>query len=264
MTSIERLKLKLFADGADLRTILALSQNPLIKGFTTNPTLMRKAGVSDYERFAREVIEAIPDRSVSFEVLADDFEDMRRQALAIAAWGKNVYVKVPVTNTLGESAAELMHALSHSGVKVNATAIMTIEQVHEVVFALAGGAPSYVSIFAGRVADTGRDPIPTMRAALSLLQPYPSMELIWASPRELLNVFQAEEIGCHILTATSDILQKLQLVGRDLPLYSLDTVRMFYHDACSSGFTLDQTMLTGEATLAAAALPRTAAAAWPE
>lgn len=237
---IEDLKVKLFADGADRRSMLALRDNPLIKGFTTNPTLMRKAGVSDYERFAREIVEAIPDRPISFEVFADDFDEMERQAFTIASWAENVYVKVPVTNTRGESAAQLMYQLSQSGVKVNATAVMTLKQVQEVAFALCDGAPSYVSVFAGRIADTGRDPVPVMRAALKEIRPYPQIELIWASPRELLNIFQAEEIGCDILTATNDILQKLQLVGRDLGAYSLDTVRMFYNDALSSGFSLDE------------------------
>jgi transaldolase len=250
VTPLRELKLKLFADGADRRTILELSRNPFIKGFTTNPTLMRKAGVNDYEQFAREMVEAIPDRPISFEVFADEFDEMERQAYTIASWGDNVYVKVPVTNTRGESAAELIHQLSRAGVQVNATALMTLEQVREVTFALASGAPSYISIFAGRIADTGRDPVPIMRAALEIMRPYPQIELIWASPRELLNIFQADEIGCHVLTATNDILQKLHLVGRDLPRYSLDTVRMFYEDACNSGFSLNGPAVLGATTLA--------------
>ncbi|MGH9581475.1 MAG: transaldolase [Bryobacteraceae bacterium] len=252
MTRIEALKVKLFADGADRRTMLELSENPAIKGFTTNPTLMRKAGVRDYEGFAREMIEAIPDRPISFEVFADEFDEMERQAYTIASWGDNVYVKVPVTNTRGKSASHLIHRLSQSGVKVNATAIMTLEQIRETVFALAAGAPSYVSVFAGRIADTGRDPVPILRAALDLMRPYPHMELIWASPREVLNIFQAEEIGCHILTATNDILQRLNLVGRDLSQYSLNTVQMFYDDARNSGFHFDVPAFMGAETLAAA------------
>jgi transaldolase len=249
----ENLKVKLFADGADRRTILELSENPLIEGFTTNPTLMRKAGITDYESFARDILERITDRPFSFEVFADEFEEMERQALKIASWGDNVYVKVPVTNTRGESAAALVGRLSHAGVKVNATAIMTTEQVEEITSALAGGAPSYVSVFAGRIADTGRDPIPFMEAALDILRPHEQIELIWASPRELLNVFQADAIGCHILTATSDILKKLELVGRDLSLYSLDTVRMFFEDALRSGFALEEREVVGAKELATSA-----------
>ena len=232
------LKVKLFADGAEKKSMLDLYANPAIQGFTTNPTLMRKAGITDYEGFARDILSVITDRPISFEVFADDFENMERQARIIRTWGKNVYVKIPVTNTKRESAAPLIHKLSHDGIQVNVTAILTIDQVCEVVRALAGGAASNVSVFAGRIADTGRDPMPIMSQAVQMLNIHPQMELIWASPRELLNVFQADEIGCHIITATPDILKKLSLVGKDLAEYSLDTVKMFAEDAAKSGFTL--------------------------
>lgn len=238
MKAVNDLKVKLFADGAEKSSMLELYRNPLIKGFTTNPTLMRKAGISDYEAFARDILEAIPDRPISLEVFADDFPDMARQARKITAWGPNVYVKIPVTNTRRESSAELVRTLTNDGVKLNVTAILALEQVREVVDALAGGAPSNVSVFAGRIADTGMDPVPLMAEAMDMLRPHPQMELIWASPRELLNVFQADDIGCHIITATPDILKKLSLVGKDLSEYSLDTVRMFYDDATKSGFRL--------------------------
>lgn len=238
MKAVSDLRVKLFADGAEKSSMLELYRNPLIKGFTTNPTLMRKAGISDYEAFARDILEAIPDRPISLEVFADDFPEMARQARKITAWGPNVYVKIPVTNTRRESSADLVRTLTRDGVKLNVTAILALEQVREVVDALAGGAPSNVSVFAGRIADTGMDPIPLMATAMEILQPHPQMELIWASPRELLNVFQADDIGCHIITATPDILKKLSLVGKDLNEYSLDTVRMFYDDATKSGFRL--------------------------
>jgi len=230
------LQVKLFADGADKATMLELYANPLIRGFTTNPTLMRKAGITDYEAFARDILAAITDRPISLEVFADDFCEMERQALQIAAWAENVYVKIPVTNTARQPAYELIEKLSHSGVKVNVTAILTLGQVRDVVEALSGGAPSNVSVFAGRIADTGRDPVPLMAAAMEMIRIHPDMELIWASPRELLNIFQADAIGCHIITATSDILKKLSLVGKDLAEYSLDTVKMFYSDARKSGY----------------------------
>ena len=232
------LSVKIFADGADMDGMLEMYRNPLIAGFTTNPTLMRKAGVSDYRVFAREILQEIPDRPISFEVFTDEFTEMERQALEIASWGDNVYVKLPVTNTRGESSCELVHNLSHAGVKVNVTAMMLLEQVKEVGAALAGGAPSCVSVFAGRIADTGRDPVPLMAEAVELLKPYPDAELIWASPRELLNVFQANEIGCHIITVTNDVLSKLSLIGKDLGQYSLDTVKMFHDDAKAAGFSL--------------------------
>ncbi len=240
--NIRDLKIKLFADGADRHTMLELAKNPLISGFTTNPTLMRKAGITDYEAFARDVLEAIPDRPISFEVFADDFDEMERQACQIASWGDQVYVKVPVTNTRGESTAPLISRLSGCGVKVNATALLTLDQVSEMTYALANGAPSYISVFAGRIADTGRDPIPLMQSALDVMRPFPQIELIWASPRELLNIFQADRMGCHVITATNDILKKMELVGRDLTQYSLDTVKMFYDDASKSGFTLHQSI----------------------
>lgn len=238
MTRIADLRVKLFADGADLTEMVALSRRPYIRGFTTNPTLMRKAGVRDYQQFAREVLSAIPHRPVSFEVFSDDFAEMARQAREIAAWGGCVYVKVPVTNTRGEPSYDLVHALSHAGVKVNVTAVLTLEQVGQSVDALRGGAPANVSMFAGRIADTGRDPVPMMADALELLQAAPQAELIWASPRELLNVLQADAIGCHIITVTSDILRKLEWMGRDLGELSLDTVKMFHSDAVRAGFDL--------------------------
>jgi transaldolase len=218
--------------------MLKLYQNPYVAGFTTNPTLMRKAGITDYEAFARDILAAIPDRSISLEVFADDLNEMERQALKIATWGENVYVKIPVTKSQGESTAGLVKRLSLSGVKLNVTALMTLAQVRDVCFSLAGGAPAYVSVFAGRVADTGRDPLTMMKAAVEILALYPQTELIWASPRELLNIIQAHEIGCHIITVTGDILQKLSLIGKNLDEYSLDTVKMFRSDAMASGFTL--------------------------
>jgi transaldolase len=238
MKSAADLRVKLFADGADKSAILELYANPCIRGFTTNPTLMRKAGISDYEGFARDLLAAIRDRPISLEVFADEFDEMGRQALRIATWGDNVYVKIPITNTRGESSRDLICRLSHSGVKVNVTAMLTLAQVRDTVGVLAGGAPSCISVFAGRIADTGRDPVPLMAAAVEMIHPTPEIELIWASPRELLNVFQADSIGCHIITATPDILKKLSLVGKDLDEYSLETVTMFYDDARKSGFTL--------------------------
>ena len=232
------IKVKLFADGADRETMLQLYANPRIQGFTTNPTLMRKAGVSNYESFALDILRVIPDRPISFEVFADDFEEMQRQARKIASWGKNVYVKIPVTNTRRESSCALIRRLTRSGVAVNVTALLTLDQVREVASALAGGAPAYISVFAGRIADTGRDPVPLMAEAVKIVRQYPNTELIWASPRELLNVFQADLVGCHIITATSDILGKLSLVSKDLDEYSLDTVKMFHSDAASSKFVL--------------------------
>jgi len=238
MKSIDDLSVKIFADGADLDGMIALSKNPRIKGFTTNPTLMRKAGVADYRAFAMDVLRAIPDRPISFEVFSDEFAEMERQACEIAGWGANVYVKVPVTNTRREPAFELIRRLSCSGVKLNVTALLTLDQVRDVAAALAGGAPACVSVFAGRIADTGRDPVPLMAAAVDMLRAAPGAELIWASPRELLNIYHADQVGCHIITVTHDILKKLPLVGYDLGDYSLDTVKMFYNDARQAGFTL--------------------------
>jgi transaldolase len=223
--------------------MVALYRQPYIKGFTTNPTLMRKVGVTDYRVFAHDVLTAIPDRPISFEVFADGFAEMERQAHEIATWGQSVYVKIPVTNTKRVPATDLIRRLSHSGVKVNVTAVLTLEQLRAVVTALKGGAPSTVSVFAGRIADTGRDPVPLMAAAVELLRMEPNAELIWASPRELLNIFQADAVGCHIVTVTGDILRKLPLVGKDLQEYSLETVRMFYEDARAAGYSLEMVPL---------------------
>jgi transaldolase len=236
--SVQSLRVKLFADGADLAGILDMAALPYIAGFTTNPTLMRKAGIADYAGFAREVLGHITDRPISFEVFSDDFAEMERQALEIASWGANVYVKIPVTNTLGESAVPLVKRLSAAGVKLNVTALMTNDQVRSVAAALGGKTAAYVSLFAGRIADTGRDPIPMVIEAVKDLKSMPLVELIWASPRELLNVFQADQSGCHIITATNDILKKLSGVGKDLDAFSLETVKMFRDDALAAGFTL--------------------------
>ncbi len=231
-------QVKIYADGADKAAMLEMYADPRVKGFTTNPTLMRKSGISDYGAFAREILRLIPDRPISFEVFADEFAEMREQALEIASWGQNVYVKIPVTNTHGKPSDSLLRSLASSGVKLNVTALMTLDQVRRVGECLSGGPPCNVSIFAGRIADTGRDPMPLMAAAVELLRPYHNVELIWASPRELLNVFQAAAIGCHIITATTDVLKKLSLVGKDLQEYSLETVRMFYDDAQRAGYKL--------------------------
>lgn len=238
MKKIPELKVKIFADGADKEGMLEMYRQSYIKGFTTNPTLMRKAGVSDYEAFARDIIQIIPDRPISFEVFSDDFDEMERQAYKIAGWGENVYVKIPVTNTKGETSVDLVKRLSKGGVKVNATAMMTLSQVRDMVNVLGEGPSAYVSIFAGRIADSGRDPLPIMAAGVELLRPYSNLELIWASPRELLNIFQAEAVGCHIITVTNDLLKKLELVGKDLREYSLDTVKMFYDDGKKAGFAI--------------------------
>jgi transaldolase len=232
------LSVKIFADGADPAGMIELARQPWIKGFTTNPTLMAKAGVRDYHAFAEQVLAAIPDRPISFEVFSDDFCEMETQARSIAAWGDNLWVKIPVTDTRGRSSAALVRRLSQDGIKVNVTAVMTLQQVKEVVEAVRGGARSCVSVFAGRIADTGRDPIPHMTSALELLAAEPRAELVWASPRELLNIFQADAIGCHIITVTSDILNKLSLVGRDLDEFSLETVRMFHADGQRVRFSL--------------------------
>ena len=232
------LTVKLFADGANIATMLAFHAKPYIKGFTTNPTLMRKAGIANYERFAREVLEQIPDLPISFEVFDDEFEGMYAQGRQIAGWARNVYVKVPITNTKGEPSYDVIRRLSQSGVKVNVTALMTLQQVEATVKALGEGVAACVSVFAGRIADTGRDPVPLMRKAIAMLAVNPQLELIWASPRELLNVFQADSIGCHIITATQDILAKLELVGKNLDEYSLETVQMFHKDATASGYSL--------------------------
>ena len=238
MKTLSDLKVAIFADGAEKAGMLEMYAKPYIKGFTTNPTLMRKAGVNDYERFAREILQEIPDRPISFEVFADDFAEMGRQARKIATWGENVRVKIPITNTRRESSVPLCEQLTREGIPLNVTALFTLEQVQSVVDAVAGGAPTYVSVFAGRIADAGVDPVPLMAEAVRRLAEAPNTELIWASPRELLNILQADDIGCHIITVTNDILQKLFLVGRDLSDYSLDTVRMFYKDGLEAGFEL--------------------------
>jgi len=238
MESIQNLRVKIFADGADKAGITEMSAKPYIAGFTTNPTLMRKAGISDYRAFASDVLSIIKHRPISFEVLSDEFDQMERQAREIARWGANVYVKIPVTNTRGESSQDLIRRLGQAGVQQNVTALTTLSQVREVSAALSDGPASCISVFAGRVADTGVDPVPMMAAAVEAMRPYPRQELIWASPRELLNVFQADAVGCHIITITNDILKKLPLVGKDLTRYSLETVKMFYDDARAAGFNL--------------------------
>jgi transaldolase len=238
MKTVNDLRVKLFADGADKAGMMEMYAKPYIKGFTTNPTLMRKVGITDYAAFAKDVLKSIPDRPISFEVFSDDFEEMRRQALLIASWGPNVYVKVPITNTHRRSAIPLIGELAKKGVRLNVTALMTLEQVRDVSEAIGSQAPACISVFAGRVADTGRDPVPVMQKAVSLMKRYPNQELIWASPRELLNIFQADEIGCHIITVTNDILKKLDIVGKDLGQYSLETVKMFRDDAVKAGFNL--------------------------
>lgn len=239
MPDIKDLKVKLFADGADLDVITRMSENPLIKGFTTNPTLMRKAGVRDYRAFALEVLRVVTDRPVSFEVFSDDFEEMELQAREIASWGPNVFVKIPVTNTKNESSGPLIKRLSNAGVQLNVTALMTANQVVDVLSNLSDRTKNFISVFAGRIADTGRDPMPIMTECVRAMSGYPQTELIWASPRELLNVFQADEVGCHVITATDDILKKLELVGKDLDAFSLETVYMFWQDAAKAGYTID-------------------------
>ena len=236
--SIENLQIKLFADGADINGMLEMNSKPYIRGLTTNPTLMRKAGITDYKGFAAEVLSQITQKPISFEVFSDELEEMKRQALEIASWGENVYVKIPITNTKGISTSPVIKFLVEKGVKVNVTAIMTTGQVQAVVEVLNPNIPSYVSVFAGRIADTGRNPVPIMSEALSMLTKIKNSELIWASPRELLNVIQANEIGCHIITATTDILNKISFIGYDLNKYSLDTVKMFYNDSKESNYTL--------------------------
>ncbi|MDB5332806.1 MAG: Transaldolase [Phycisphaerales bacterium] len=238
MSPIESLRVKIFADGADRAGMLEMAGKPHIAGLTTNPTLMRKAGISDYRGFALDVLAEIPDKPISFEVFSDDFAEMERQAYEIASWGSNVYVKIPVTNTRREPATRLIRRLALAGVRQNVTALMTLAQVREVSAALAQGPESYISVFAGRVADTGRDPVPLMAEAVEIMRPHPRQQLIWASPRELLNIFQADQVGCHIITVTNDVLKKLELVGKDLSDYSLETVKMFYDDATKAGFTL--------------------------
>ncbi len=238
MTSLDNLKVKLYADGADRDGMLEMYQEPYIQGFTTNPTLMKKAGISDYEAFAHDILQAIPDRPISFEVFADEFDEMERQALKIRTWGENVYVKIPVSNTRQEMSYALVRRLSDAGVRLNITAILTLSQVQAVADAVKDGPESIVSVFAGRIADTGLDPVPLMSEALEILQAAPKAELLWASPREVLNIYQANSIGCHIITATNDIIRKLSLASKDLAQYSLETVQMFYDDATRAGYQL--------------------------
>ncbi|MDA8637331.1 transaldolase [Rhodospirillales bacterium] len=238
MPDVSELSVKIFADGANLDDIKSLRANPIIKGFTTNPTLMRGADVSDYEAFSKEVLDVIDGAPVSFEVFADDFDEMEAQAKVIAGWGDNVFVKIPITNTAGESSVPLVERLSNAGVQVNVTAIFTLQQVSEVTAALASDVAANVSVFAGRIADTGIDPVPHMREAVSIIAAKPKSELIWASPRELLNLFHADEVGCQIITVTPDILKKMALIGKDLAEYSRETVQMFYNDATSAGYNI--------------------------
>ena len=232
------LRVRIFADGAHKRGILDLYKNPLIQGFTTNPTLMRQVGIADYEAFAREILAEIPDRPFSLEVFSDDFDEMGRQARKLAALASNVYVKIPITNTRGESSEQLVRALTHENIKLNVTALMTVDQVRTTTAALAGSPSAYISVFAGRVADAGVDPLPIMRESLAIMRSQPQLELIWASPREIFNLVQADQIGCHIITITHDLLKKLTSLGKDLTEFSLDTVKMFHRDAQAAGYKL--------------------------
>lgn len=238
MKKINELSVKIFSDGADKSNMLEMYKKSYIKGLTTNPTLMKKSGIKDYRAFSKDILSYIKDKPLSFEVFSDDMSEMESQALEISSWGENVYVKIPVTNTKRESCESLIRRLAKNKVKLNVTALMTLNQVREVSAALDPDVPSYVSVFAGRVADTGCDPVPLMKEAVEILKQVPAAELIWASPRELLNIFQADDVGCHIITVTSDILKKINLVGYDLDNYSLDTVKMFYSDALEAGYQL--------------------------
>ena len=238
MKKIEDLDIKIFADGADKAGMLEMYAKPYIKGLTTNPTLMKKSGITDYRAFCKDILTTIKDKPLSFEVFSDDFAEMERQAMEIASWGDNVYVKIPVTNTKKETCYSLVKKLGSQKVKMNVTAIMTLIQVRDVLAALSPSVPSYISVFAGRIADTGYDPLPMMSAAVEMLKVAPAAELIWASPREILNIFQADDIGCQVITVTNDILKKLDLIGYDLEAYSLETVKMFYNDAVAAGFKL--------------------------
>jgi transaldolase len=249
MKTLSDLRVKIFADGADIDGILEMYNKHFIRGFTTNPTLMRKAGVSNYVEFAQDILKVIRDRPVSFEVFSDELMEMELQARIISSWGANVYVKIPVSNTSGEPNYHLVHRLSRSGIQVNVTAVTTLEQVRNIATAVQNGAPSFVSVFAGRIADTGRDPVPLMKESLELLNDSPEAELIWASPRELFNIFQADAIGCHVITVTNDILKKLDGIGRDLSDVSLDTVKMFRRDAVAASYRLDTYEVEGIPTL---------------
>jgi transaldolase len=238
MKKVEQLKIKIFADGAEKAGMLEMAGKSWVQGLTTNPTLMRKVGISDYKAFAKEILGLIRQKPISFEVFSDEFPEMERQAMEIASWGDNVYVKLPITNTRREPIYPLIQKLVTRKVKLNVTALMTLEQVKGTVRALDPTVPSYISVFAGRIADTGQDPLPLMVDSLKAMKINPKAELIWASPRELLNIFQADEIGCHIITVTNDILKKLSLIGYDLSEYSLDTVKMFYKDGKAAGFDI--------------------------
>ena len=238
LSNFKNLKVKLFADGADLSTMLDMAKKSYIQGLTTNPTLMRKAGINNYRKFAKDVLVEIRDKPISFEVFSDDFDEMISQGMEIASWGNNVNVKIPVTNSQGASTESVVQYLSDQGVVLNVTAILTTQQVTKVIECINPNSKAFVSVFAGRIADTGRDPIPLMQKALEIMKVKPNTELIWASPRELLNVIQADDIGCHIITATSDILKKLEIVGKDLNQYSLETVKMFRDDALASGYSI--------------------------
>ena len=238
MPAIDQLKVKLYADGADRDGMLEMYEQPYIQGFTTNPTLMKKVGISDYEAFAHDILRSIPDRPISFEVFADEFDEMERQALKIKTWGDNVFIKIPISNTRKEMSYDLIERLSEAGVRLNITAILTLDQVRNVAEAVKNGPESIVSVFAGRIADTGLDPVPIMGEALEILKVAPRAELLWASPREVLNIYQADAIGCHIITATNDIIRKLSLASKDLAQYSLETVQMFYDDAQKAGYSL--------------------------
>jgi transaldolase len=238
INSLQDMKVNLFADGADLQTMIEMAKKPFIKGLTTNPTLMRKAGINDYKLFAKEVIASIQNKPISFEVFSDEADEMISQGLEIASWGKNVNVKIPITNSAGQSTKSVIKELSAEGVAINVTALLTTDQVETVIDSVDESSNVFISVFAGRIADTGRDPIPLMKEALEIMNEKPKAKLIWASPRELLNVIQANDIGCHIITATSDILKKLELIGKDLSEYSLDTVRMFHEDALASGYKI--------------------------
>jgi transaldolase len=238
MANQNDLKIKIFADGADIESIRNLYAQPNIKGFTTNPTLMKQAGIQDYKGFALEVLKIVTDRPVSFEVFADDINEMEKQAIEIATWGKNVNVKIPITNTKGESTASLVKTLSSKGIICNVTAIFTLSQLQEIVNVLDPTTPAILSIFAGRIADTGFDPVPLMLEAVNIAKSKPLSEILWASPRELLNIFQADEVGCHIITVTPDLIKKLNGVGKDLAQFSLETVEMFYRDAKAAGYAI--------------------------
>jgi len=239
MKKIEDLRVKIFSDGADKKDMLDMNSKTFIKGLTTNPTLMKKAGIKDYEAFAKDILSTIKEKPISFEVFSDDFSDMERQAMEITSWADNVYVKIPITNTKKETSKELIKRLAGRKVKLNITAIMTLDQVKTVLSVLDNKVPSIISVFAGRIADTGEDPIPLMKECLKEIKINPKSELLWASPRELLNVIQADQIGCHIITVTKDIIKKLQFISYDLEKYSLDTVKMFYNDAVDAGFKIN-------------------------